>query len=303
MVGMGGNAFELDGVTKTYGVWRALRRTKRTGVCDLSLAVPRGLIFGLLGLNGAGKTTAMKILVGLLRPERGRVRVLGGEAHDPLVRARIGYLPEFPYLPSSLAAGELLKCYGRMSGLGGRHLANRMAWVLEATGVGRFVKEPLRLFSKGMLQRVAMAQALLHGPEIVFADEPVSGLDPEGIREMREMLLGLKRQGVTVVLNSHQVTEVERICDRVGIMAAGRLVREGTVGELLSLARNRRYRITLLVRNRKDTDWEIRDIEVSEPAMAQVLARERRRGARVLQIFAQQGSLEEILLETVRNAG
>jgi len=284
-------------------MWRMLRRIPVAGIRDVSLSIPKGVIFGLLGLNGAGKTTAMKLLVGLLRPDSGRVRVMGGSVSDPATRGRMGFLPEMPYLPQMLTARELLLHYGRLSGLSGRHLANRVDGALEKAGIAERSGDPIRFFSKGMLQRAAMAQVLLHGPEAVLVDEPMSGLDPKGISEMRAILEGLRREGVTVCLNSHQISEVERICDRVGIMAGGRLVREGAVGELLALARSRRYRIIMLVRpNRAKTGWKMGEREAGEAELAGILSAERRRGAKILQILAIQGSLEEVVLETIRDA-
>ena len=168
---MGTGAFEVEGVTKTYTLWRHLRRIPVRGVTDLTLSVPRGVIFGLLGLNGAGKTTTMKLLVGLMRPDRGQVRVLGESIEQPAVRARVGFLPEFPYLPLQLRAAELLGHYGRMSGLAGSGLAARVARTLERVGLEPGRADPLRAYSKGQLQRVAMAQALLHEPEVICADE------------------------------------------------------------------------------------------------------------------------------------
>lgn len=296
-----GPAIHLSRVSKSYVIWRRLRRRAGRGVQDVTLEIPRGVIFGLLGLNGAGKTTTMKLLVGLLRPDAGRVAVLGGDPSDPAIREQIGFLPEFPYLPLQLDARTLLTAYGRMSGLAGRHLGNRVDAVLELAGLRLRSREPLREYSKGMLQRTALAQALLHDPAAVFADEPLSGLDPLAIREMREMLLRLKGAGVTICLNSHQIAEVERVCDQVGVMAAGRLVRSGPTGELLALAKVRRYRVTLLAR--AGTDWRTEDLEIDERGLPGVLARSRARGARILQILALRGSLEEALLDTIGRAG
>lgn len=301
----GAPAFRLKRVSKKYHVWRRLRRIPQGGVADVSLAVESGIIFGLLGLNGAGKTTTMRLLVGLLSPDEGSVEVLGGTVMSPAVRRRIGYVPEMPYLPQQLHPAALLRRYGAMTGMGGRYLGNRVAAVLETVGLEKAAREPLRLFSKGMMQRCAVAQALLHGPEILFADEPMSGLDPEGVREMRELIVRLKSEGVTVVLNSHQIAEVERLCDRVGMMSKGRLVREGAVGEMLTLAKARVYRLTVLwpksgARRKKGKDWRIEDVFVSDRELAGTLAAQRKRGGKVLQIIAQRGSLEEILVETVK---
>ncbi|MEK7767703.1 MAG: ABC transporter ATP-binding protein [bacterium] len=226
-------AFSLTSASKGYDVWRRLRRTRARGVDGVTLAVPRGCVFALLGLNGAGKTTAMRLLVGLLRPDRGTVRVLGGDpAADPAIRARIGYLPELPYLPRQMTGRALLRHYGRMSGLAGRPLSNRVERALELTGIRERAGDPLHLCSKGQVQRVAMAQALLHEPDVLFLDEPLSGLDPRGIAEMRDLIARLKAAGATVCVNSHQIAEVERICDRAGILAEGRLAAEGSLGEL-----------------------------------------------------------------------
>jgi ABC-2 type transport system ATP-binding protein len=298
-----GPAFELEGVSKTYALWRRLRKIPVTAVRNVSLTVERGVIFGLLGLNGAGKTTTMKLLVGIMRPDSGSVRVLGGSVGDPAVRARVGFLPELPYLPLQLGMVELLRCYGRMSGLTGSRLEAGIDRAIETVGLDRARREPLRTFSKGQLQRVAFGQVLIHEPEVIFADEPMSGLDPEGTREMRQLLLNLRAAGLTVCINSHQIPEVERICDRVGVMAGGRLVREGTVGEFLALAGSRRYRLVLLAKRDREAGWRVDDVEVGEEELADALVEARRRGAKVLQIIAQQGSLEEVLLDCVKRAG
>ncbi len=291
-------AISLEKVSKTYHLWRNLRRVPREGVRDVSLAVRPGIVFGLLGLNGAGKTTTMRLLTGLLRPDRGRIEILGGKIEDPAVRSRIGYIPEMPYLPLQLSARSLLGRYGAMSGLAGRRLADRIEESLETASLKRAGREPISTFSKGMLQRVALAQALLHRPEVLFADEPMSGLDPEGIREMRELLLRLKNDGITVFLNSHQIAEVERVCDRAGVMARGRLVREGAVSELLAVAGARTYRLTFFARSAAGS--QIEDVTVREEELEEALAARRKGGARLTQILAQAGSLEEVVLDEIR---
>jgi len=295
-------AFELSAVSKDYKVWRRLRATSRPAVRDFTLRVPRGIIFGLLGLNGAGKTTVMKLLSGILRPDRGTVTVLGHAAAEPAARARVGFLPEFPYLPLQLKARELLGLYGRLAGLSGRHLDNEVGRVMALTGADDARPDPLRFLSKGQLQRVAMAQVFLGRPEVIFIDEPMSGLDPRGVSEMRSLVIDLRNRGVTVFLSSHQVTEVERVCDRVGIMSAGRLVREGTVGELLALAGEHTYRVTALERGREGR-WAVEDAVLDEAALAGRLDEVRRGGGRVLRITAQHGTLEEVMLGLVAGGG
>jgi ABC-2 type transport system ATP-binding protein len=213
----------VEGVRKRYqsgDFWRPLKAVALDGV---SLEVSRGEVFGLIGLNGAGKTSLMKVMTGLLRPDEGRVSLFGQPASSLEARRRFGFLPELPYFPKYLSAREVLRFYGRLHGLAGPALSSRVAEVLERVGLKGREDSPLREYSKGMQQRVGLAQAFLHDPELLFLDEPMSGLDPLGIKEMRDLILALGRSGKTIFYNSHILGEVEKLCDKVGFLVQGKL--------------------------------------------------------------------------------
>ncbi len=198
----------------------------------VSLEVGRGQIFGLLGPNGAGKTTLVKVLLGLVRGHTGEARIFGMQPGDPKSRIKVGYLPEAHRLPGHLTGRQLLKLFGRLSGSSPADVDARIGPLLERVGMQKAADRKVREYSKGMQQRIGLAQALVHAPELVFLDEPTDGVDPVGRAEIRELVLELKRQGVTLFLNSHLLLEVELMCDRVVIMDKGRILREGTIGDL-----------------------------------------------------------------------
>lgn len=208
-------ALEFDNVAKTYVRSHLGRDTVTRGVEALSLAVPRGEAFGLLGLNGSGKTTTFKLALGLLRPTQGRVSVLGLD--------KIGYLPELPYFYSYLTPRETLRFYGRLSGVS--DLEDRVKSVLEQVKLTPHADRRVGDFSKGMVQRVGLAQAILHDPELIILDEPVSGLDPLAIKEFRNLLAALSERGRTLIVSSHSISEVEKVCHRVGVLKDGRMAR------------------------------------------------------------------------------
>lgn len=218
-------ALRFEDVTKTYERSHLGRVTRARGVEALDLSVASGEAFGLLGLNGSGKTTTFKLALGLLRASSGRVSVLGHEPSDRAALGRVGYLPELPYFYSYLTPRESLRFYGRLSGLSGADLERRIGEALELVKLSAAGDRKVGEFSKGMVQRVGLAQAVLHDPEVVILDEPVSGLDPLAIKEFRDLLSRLSARGKTLVLSSHSISEVERICHRVGILKEGRLVR------------------------------------------------------------------------------
>ncbi len=199
----------------------------------LDLEVPRGSVVGLLGPNGAGKTTTLKAVMGLVRPDSGRIRLLGLEVSDPRARARVGFLPEQPYYELYMTPRKLLHYYGRLSGMSRESIAARTAHLLSLVGLEEAADLPVEKFSKGMLQRVGLAQALLNEPELLILDEPSTGLDPLGKIEVRNLLESFRRSGVTVLLSSHQLSEIEEICDRVAIISEGRNVASGALEELL----------------------------------------------------------------------
>jgi ABC-2 type transport system ATP-binding protein len=227
------NAIEILGLEKTYsvGFWR--KRPKRA-LKPLQLSVQEGEIFGFLGPNGAGKTTTLKLLMGLVFPSGGSARILGMDINDPRVKAQIGFLPEQPYFYDYLTASELLEYYGRLSGVPAKECRSKVQEVLKKVGLPDVGGLQLRKFSKGMLQRVGIAQAILHDPKVVFLDEPMSGLDPMGRREVRDLIEGLKKEGKTVFFSTHILSDAEALCDRVAIIHLGELRGVGVVADLTS---------------------------------------------------------------------
>ena len=226
-------AIEILGLEKTYsvGFWR--KRPKRA-LHPLHLAVEDGEIFGFLGPNGAGKTTTLKLLMGLVFPTSGSARILGLEWTDPSVKAQIGFLPEQPYFYDYLTARELLEYYAQLSGVPAKERKPRVDAVLQRVGLPDVGGVQLRKFSKGMLQRVGIAQAILHNPRVVFFDEPMSGLDPMGRREVRDLMEELKHEGKTVFFSTHILSDAEALCDRVAIIHHGELRGIGAVADLTS---------------------------------------------------------------------
>lgn len=224
-------AIEILGLEKTYmvGFWR--KRPKRA-VQPLHLTVEDGEIFGFLGPNGAGKTTTLKMLMGLVFPTAGTARILGKDWTDPEVKAQIGFLPEQPYFYDYLTAHELLDYYGQLSGVPAKDRKSRVEEVLQRVGLTDIQGIQLRKFSKGMLQRAGIAQAILHSPKLVFLDEPMSGLDPLGRREVRDLILQLQQEGKTVFFSTHILSDAEALCDRVAIINQGELRGVGAVEEL-----------------------------------------------------------------------
>jgi ABC-2 type transport system ATP-binding protein len=224
-------AIEIVDLEKVYnaGFWR--KRTKRA-LQPLNLVIEEGEIFGFLGPNGAGKTTTLKILMGLVFATGGSARILGMNLDDPRMKAQIGFLPEQPYFYDHLTAQELLQYYGQLSGVNTKQLSRRVEAVLEQVKLSSSGNVQLRKFSKGMLQRVGIAQAILHDPKVVFLDEPMSGLDPMGRREVRGLIEDLKARGKTVFFSTHILSDAEALCDRVGIIHQGELRGVGAVAEL-----------------------------------------------------------------------
>ena len=236
-------AIRITSARKTYEVFPA---TKRVAVEDVSIRVPEGAIHGLLGPNGAGKTTTLKMLLGLVRADGGTFEVLGNDSRRRGGRTQLGFLPEQPYFPQQLKAAQVLRLYARLSGESPEDA--RIAELLEQVGLAGREHMRLAAFSRGMLQRLGIAQALIGRPRVVIFDEPASGLDPVGQRDVRNIMLGLKEAGVTVLLSSHQLSEVEAVCDRVTILDRGRVAAEGRIEELLRTAGRTSVRATGLPR-------------------------------------------------------
>jgi len=225
-------AVRTEGLTKHYsvGFWR---RRPYIALDGLSLEVARGEIFGFLGPNGAGKTTTLKLLMQLIFPTSGRAWILDRPAGDVEMRRRIGYLPENPTFYDNVSAEELLAYFAALFGYRGAERARRVASLLDEVGLGAERRMQLRKYSKGMIQRVGLAQALINDPEVVFLDEPMSGLDPIGRRDVRDIILRLRDRGATVFFSSHILTDAESMCSRVGIVAGGKLVAAGTLAEMV----------------------------------------------------------------------
>jgi ABC-2 type transport system ATP-binding protein len=226
-------ALAVEGLSKSFraGFWLNRVVSPLRG-CTLEVFV--GETFGLLGPNGAGKTTLLKVLLGIVRPSAGKATLLGHPLGDAAVRARLGYLPENPYFYEYLTGEETLRFVGKLFGLSEDVLARRIPGLLERVGLSREAARcPLRKYSKGMLQRIGLAQALINDPQLVFLDEPMSGLDPTGRRLIRETILQLRAEGKTVFFNSHILADVEVLCDRIGLLVQGQLVSCGTLEALL----------------------------------------------------------------------
>ena len=226
-------AIEADALTKDFpvGFWRP--RPYRA-LDALTFRVEPGEVFGFLGPNGAGKSTTLKLLMQLIFPTSGAARILGSPVGDVAVRRRIGFLAENPYYYDYLTAEELLRYFAQLFGYRGADAATRVARVLDLVGIGAERRLRLRSFSKGMVQRVGLAQALVNDPEVVFLDEPMSGLDPLGRREVRDLILGLRARGCTVFFSSHILSDAEALCDRVAVVAQGKLAATGRLDELLA---------------------------------------------------------------------
>jgi len=224
---------ETFGLEKRYlvGFWR---KRERIGLHPLNLSVEDGEVFGFLGPNGAGKTTTLKLLMGLIFPTAGSANILGLPHYDHRVKARIGYLPENPYFYDHLTAEELLEYLAQLSGVEARDRKRRVQEMLARVGLTESSRMQLRKFSKGMLQRVGIAQAILHEPQVVFLDEPMSGLDPIGRREVRDLIQRLKDEGRTVFFSTHILSDAESLCDRVAVIHKGELRGVGAVADLTS---------------------------------------------------------------------
>ncbi len=300
-------AIAISGLSKTYrtGFW--LNKVV-SPLKDFSLTVARGETFGLLGPNGAGKTTTIKCLLGIVEPTTGRGTLLGKPLGDRSIKQRVGYLPENPYFYDYLTAWEFLYFAGKVFRLPDNLLKERIPQLLELVGlsVDTARKKPMRTYSKGMLQRTGMAQALINDPELVFLDEPMSGLDPMGRYQMREIILSLKQQGKTVFFNSHILGDVEVICNRIGLMVGGKLVQQGTLEELLGQSKSYRvqghggaidqFRDRLEHFSLQGSHWS----GEWGGSLTELLNLLSQAGAVVTDVHWQQQSLEEFFVEQVR---
>jgi ABC-2 type transport system ATP-binding protein len=286
-------------------------RVKRV-LHGISFDVHEGEIFGFVGPNGAGKTTTLKILMGLIRATAGRASILGHDVGETEFRKHVGFLPENPYFYDFLSGREILDFYARLSGVRARHRADRVNTLLAWVGLSHAADARLRTYSKGMLQRVGIAQALVHDPSVIFLDEPMSGLDPIGRVEIRDLILRLRADGKTVFMNTHILHDVEMVCDRVAIIVEGRIHYQGRIEDFL--AGDERASEVVLSGLDPETAGvlegelgaELRGhgdrivLRLKEKDVSEVVNRAVSAGAQVVSVMPQRASLEGIFLSAVR---
>ena len=307
-------AIEIDNLTKDYP-YGFLHLKKRRSLEGLSMQVESGEVFGFLGPNGAGKSTTIKLLVGLIFPEAGTARILGKPITDIAMHRDIGYLPEQPYFYDYLTAAEMLDYFARFHDLTAADRSERVARMLKKVGLETAGKIQLRKYSKGMLQRVGLAQAILHDPQVVILDEPMSGLDPIGRREVRDIILELKRAGKTVMFSTHILSDAEMLCDRVGVIVGGKLRGVGAPGEIVGMKAHGMEILfelpggganaaAMIAKTTKTGDRYC--MQIPEEELYAALEQLRGVGAKILSVAQVKASLEEYfmnLIETDRAQG
>jgi ABC-2 type transport system ATP-binding protein len=301
------NSVKTAGLTKIYA--SGLRKKRIQALVDLNLTVESGIIFGLLGPNGAGKTTLVKILLGITFSTAGEARILNEDLRNYQTKSRIGYLPENHRYPPYLNGGEVLRFFGRLSGMSGKKLEKRIDELLEIVKLSNWKKSKVKTYSKGMMQRLGLAQALINDPELIFLDEPTDGVDPLGRKEIREILVELRNRSKTIFLNSHLLSEVELISDRVGILNKGRLIREGSVTELTEKKEEYIFKLDavqedilaeLNINRIKEDSYTVRVAGL--PELNKLIDLLRSRGIFVKEIIKQKATLEEMFISLINEA-
>ncbi|MGE5187332.1 MAG: ABC transporter ATP-binding protein [Acidobacteriota bacterium] len=304
-------AIEVSDLKKTYRT--PFRRKKVEALRGVSFRVEHGKIFGFVGPNGAGKTTTIRTLMGLIRPSGGSAKILGHAIPSREARAQVGFLPESPYFYDYLTVGELLDLAGRLFGVPHALRQKRADELIERVGLGRARTQSLKKFSKGMLQRAGLAQALMNDPAVVVLDEPTSGLDPIGRKEVRDLILELRAQGKTVFFSSHILTDIEAIADQVAIVARGQIQAQGTPGELVQRAV---LGIDVTLRVPAAADAELgegasgvhrtgEELTLTLPAEIDLdawLAKARDQGAKLVSVTPRHETLEELFLRRIADA-
>jgi ABC-2 type transport system ATP-binding protein len=306
---MSGMALEARELSKSYRV--GYRKDRRTALNGLNFSLPAGKVMGLLGPNGAGKTTTLKIIMDFLTPDAGEVRIFEDDWRDPAARRRVGFLPEQPYFHYYLTPRRILRYLGRLLYIPDSEIDIRISHLLSLVGLAKERDLALSRFSKGMLQRLGIAQALLNQPSLLILDEPSTGLDPLGKMEIRKILLDTREQGTTVLLSSHQLSEVEEICDQLCIIDRGREVAQGSIQDLLG--REESFEITL------DRDVELEEgaaeefgavktlegrvLTIPGPNLDRFLRALSQRDARILAVRPRRMTLEEFFLAHVESRG
>jgi ABC-2 type transport system ATP-binding protein len=304
---MPGAAIEIENLTKDYP-FGFLHLKKKRSLEGLTMQVEAGEVFGFLGPNGAGKSTTIKLLVGLIFPEAGTARILGKPITDIEMHRDIGYLPEQPYFYDYLTATEVLDYFARFHDLTAANRRERVAHMLRKVGLETARKIQLRKYSKGMLQRVGLAQAILHDPQVVILDEPMSGLDPLGRREVRDIILELKREGRTVLFSTHILSDAEMLCDRVGVIVGGKLRGVGAPGEIVGMKAhgmeilfempgNSPGAAAIIAKAMKTGDRY--RLQITEEELYQALEQLRAAGAKILSVAQVKASLEEYFMHLI----
>jgi ABC-2 type transport system ATP-binding protein len=298
---------EIENLTKDYPAG-FLHMKKKRSLDGLSMQVREGEIFGFLGPNGAGKSTTIKLLMGIIFPTSGSARILGKPISDVAMHREIGYLPEQPYFYDYLTAEELLNYFARFHGVAASERRERVRTMLKKVGLETAGKIQLRKYSKGMLQRVGMAQAILHDPKVVILDEPMSGLDPVGRREVRDIILEMKQQGKTVMFSTHILPDAESLCDRVGVIVGGKLQGTGTPDEIVG-AKPQGYEVLFEYHTAKNPRPAILSqaaqtgsryrAQVPEEKLYAALEELRQAGARIVGVTQIKPTLEEFFMHLV----
>jgi ABC-2 type transport system ATP-binding protein len=303
------NAVDILNFNKVYT--SSFGKKKVNALTDFSLSVSGGTIFGLLGPNGAGKTTLIKLLLGITFPDSGSALMLNEDYKNVNVKKKIGYLPENHKYPPYLKGGEVLRFYGKLSGLDGKNLENRVDSLLELMNLSRWKNSKVKTYSKGMMQRLGLAQSMLNDPDLIFLDEPTDGVDPIGRKEIRDILIELKNKGKTIFLNSHILSEVELITDNVGILNKGKLLKEGTVKELTD--KKEEYRISFEgdlnneiisgihgLKKNKENNYILNVADLSE--LNKTIDSIRNRNILIKEIVPQKNTLEEMFINLIQEA-
>lgn len=281
------DAVSVTGLTKVFK--SGLTKRPFVAVRDLSLTVKPGEVYGLIGPNGSGKSTTMKVILGLLAPTQGETRIFGCDSKEVLSRSEVGFLPENPYFYKHLTGLETLHFYGRLCGLSGKALSERAVEMLKLTDLEDAASRRVGGYSKGMLQRLGLAQALIHEPRMVVLDEPTAGVDPAGSRKIRDLILGFRERGLTVLVTSHLLEQMQEVCDRVGIMAHGRMVKEGRLEDLIAVE--------------NQTEIVLENADASLLARIQDVVSASGGGAKLVHTGRPRTTLERLFLESTVDAG
>lgn len=280
-------AVSVKGLTKIFK--SGLTKRPFVAVSDLSLTVKAGEVYGLIGPNGSGKSTTMKVILGLLAPTAGETRIFGRDSKEVVSRREVGFLPENPYFYKHLTGLETLLFYGRLCGLSGAKLRDRAAEMLALTDLEDAAGRRVGGFSKGMLQRLGLAQALIHEPRLVVLDEPTAGVDPAGSRKIRDLILNFRERGLTVLVTSHLLEQMQEVCDRVGIMAHGVMVKEGRLEDLIAVE--------------NQTELVLENVNEALLGRIREMVAASGDGARVVRMGSPRTTLERLFLESTDEGG